>query len=639
MTTFEHATEIDKFMRDGSPSDAVHKLLTHCLGRILLRIAESGGAWQEAVSLADFRHICDWLTAAVADGSHWLARVDELGRPKKLMKLSTVKGILGEADKSMLAFAQRNGKIKLEEGQESLWLDLENGYVIVKLLTPTALDRESGIMQHCIGSGGYDNYLRNGDHVLLSLRDTYGKPHATIEVEAKTGKIIQLQGKQNRVPERRYLAAMKTAFLREDFNPSGVMEHLELVLSPSGEFLDKYSLPAGAEILGDLDYRYDYVGRRHHKVKLPDHLTVRGSLTLSEYSHRALPSGLTVHGSFKLLGSSVMELPSDIVVHGDIEIDDAPLRRLPDGLDARGDFKMKAVSLDVFPASMAVAGSLTLDCVTFSNLPASLRVNGGIVINECAFSIDHGFATVSDLTLSKCNVGSLPEGLTVGGTLDLCETSVHSLPATANITGDLHLFEAKIEVVPAGWVIGGAIEAGASSLQALPGRTTVLGNLNVDETAITALDDLRFVSGDLRVAHTALERLPDGLRVQGDLDGTWSAIKTLPSDIQIDGRLVMVSSKITSIPEGLSVGGACDLSNTQVDVLPEGFSCGRYLDINMTRVNRLPNGLRAGQVMCDALSEIGDDVLVANGIILTSSSEILNVDEMRYRLAQGAKAA
>ena len=77
-------------------------------------------------------------------------------------------------------------------------LDFGDGYKIVRLLTPKALDRESARCDHCIGKGGYDAAVTSGVAKIFSLRDTNGDeniPLATIEVRGK--EVLQVKGRSN----------------------------------------------------------------------------------------------------------------------------------------------------------------------------------------------------------------------------------------------------------------------------------------------------------------------------------------------------------------------------------------------------------------------------------------------------------
>lgn len=88
---------------------------------------------------------------------------------------------------------------------------MDDGYYVVRLMTPEALDRESGVMQHCIGQGAYDHKLEDGNFVYLSMRDRFGKAHATMELDVRPVRgpiLVQCQGKQNRPPEAAYVGLL-----------------------------------------------------------------------------------------------------------------------------------------------------------------------------------------------------------------------------------------------------------------------------------------------------------------------------------------------------------------------------------------------------------------------------------------------
>jgi hypothetical protein len=624
MRQLEIADEIDKYLEENVSDESILSLLKLCLGRVLKRL---GVGWKEDVNRDDLRHICDWLSAALLNQSPWLTRVDELGRPKKLMKFSTVKGILAEADKAMLAFVQKQGNLKLTEGEETVWLDLENGYVLVRLLTPTSLDRESSVMQHCIGGGGYDQYLENGERLFLSLRDAYGKAHATAEVRVSDGHILQLQGKQNELPDRRYLSAMRIAFLRPDFNPSEIMNRLEFVLSSSGQMLDKYDLPPQVEIIGDISFHWPKEG-----FVLPSHLTVFGAFKLIGYRHSTLPRGLTVHGNFELVDTDIDSLPADLNILGNIDIT-GPLKEFPDDFTAPANLRLRSAKFSCFPNNLTVVGSLHLEDCIFPYLPASLKVGGETLFSECSIAWVGKLSFPSDLCFSKCNIHGICEGVTIGGDFDLSRSSLIQIPDVLTVRGSLRMHFSKIAEIPMNWTVEGSIEAAGSSLTALPGREIVHGHLYLENTKIGKLDCLCAVGGGFNIAHTQISKLPVGLTISGDLDATGSNLDGLPEKLSVGGRLLLSASKITALPQGLSVNGACDLSNTPITEIPEGFSCGRYLDVRSTGVKKIPSGTTIDQLMCDdTVVEIGEDVAIKNGIVRPHVPEILSVDQMRERL-------
>jgi hypothetical protein len=71
-----------------------------------------------------------------------------------------------------------------------------------KLLTPFDLKDEGDMMGNCIG--GYGEKVKNGKSIIISLRDEKNMPHVDIEIDARTGESLQVRGKQNEDPIKKY---------------------------------------------------------------------------------------------------------------------------------------------------------------------------------------------------------------------------------------------------------------------------------------------------------------------------------------------------------------------------------------------------------------------------------------------------
>jgi len=71
-----------------------------------------------------------------------------------------------------------------------------------KILTPQELEEEGEMMGNCIGGYGYK--IKDGKSVIISLRDEKNMPHVDIEIDAKTGESLQVRGKQNLDPVKKY---------------------------------------------------------------------------------------------------------------------------------------------------------------------------------------------------------------------------------------------------------------------------------------------------------------------------------------------------------------------------------------------------------------------------------------------------
>lgn len=232
-------------------------LLSLCLGRILLSAARRGEDWKTLATDSQANHIRDWLKAAIVSDSDWLTKLDDLGRPKKLMKFGSVAAIVAEADKAMLKASQSASRIVLRSEDEELHAELANGYYLVRLKTPAALDRESAEMKHCIGNGAYDDAVSEASKLYLSLRSPNGKAHATIEIV--DGVIKQLQGKLNERLGEGYMARLIPYLSENKFDVDVPVTDLRYVVDVNHVWHDVEKLPKRLEVKGNLDLRMVYV--------------------------------------------------------------------------------------------------------------------------------------------------------------------------------------------------------------------------------------------------------------------------------------------------------------------------------------------------------------------------------------------
>ena len=363
-----HEQEIIAYLTPFAKDDQrALELLATSLGRVLNRAAKAGGNWRSLVTEAQAKHIADWLIADVNQDAAWLKNVDALGRNKKMLKFYDVAGIVREADKVMIIQSQKLGEVKLVSGDEEFFDELADGYYLVQLMTPEALDRESSIMQHCVGQGAYDNELPKKGFKILSMRDQHGKPHATLEINDETS-IYQIQGKQNAAPRRDYLDKLIEYFAikhGDKYSIVGALSDHKLALSENNELVDMSNLPK------------NFVSKT--------------DLNLGSISGASLPKGLHVKGFLNCTDSGITSV-SSIHVEGSIMLQ---------CMD-----KLKSVS------KITVGRNLTINhCPEFTSLPANLKVpNGSLMLNNCQ------------------KLKKLPAGLEVGDTLNLYGTSITQLP-------------------------------------------------------------------------------------------------------------------------------------------------------------------------------------------------------------------
>lgn len=392
-------------------SERVNELLACSFGRVIVNEFKRGELSADhygAYVVLRLEHIADWIEAAVANDEPWLKNVDELGRPKKMLKFSNGMQIVREANRDMMLFAQKSRNVVLSHDDEELVKQFENGYSLVRLLTPTALDRESGQMQHCIGQGAYDQHLEGGEFEYLSLRDPTGKPHVTIEmaVNRRTGArdLKQFQGKQNQPPISKYQDIL-IPYLREakvtirDVSPS-----LPYVTDDHGTWHSVYDLPEELEIksLRFIDYSVYEDGVApddENPIRLPKRLI--GTRTLN-IDGACLSGALENHPedmNFALNHVHFVDEQKALRTKGYIDLYATSFSTPPERIEG-GRITIKAVTASGWPLElkstdiMETSGKLPdfpvkIDCV-------DLKLHPGLRSNEFVHDITvHGTLSVS----------------------------------------------------------------------------------------------------------------------------------------------------------------------------------------------------------------------------------------------------
>ncbi|NBZ97001.1 MAG: hypothetical protein EBR40_11370 [Proteobacteria bacterium] len=437
------------------------------------------------------RHVADWLKAAIQDHEPWLTQLSH-GRPTRFTAVNTLDDALAMADADM---REKNKKLARQlapaaEGEETV-MDLGGGFRMVRLSTPTALDRESVAMGHCIGQGGYDKYLQDGTGQFFSLRDAKNEPHATIEVDTKRNAVLQCQGKENKPPVAKYLPYLQR-FLTEH----------------------RYRLEASPSHTGLIEQN----GQYHSIYKLPPDLNITGDLDLSNTPITALPKGLKVDGHLHLSGTRITELPEGLVVGGNLDLRRTPITALPKGLKVKGSLGLSGTHITELPEGLDVGVALLLSNTPITALPKGLKVDGHLYLNGTRITkLPKGLKVQGSLDLSNTPITALPEGLVVGRTLDLSDSQITALPEGLVVGGSLNLMSTPITALPEGLVVGGSLNLMSTPITALPKGLKVKGNLDLSNTPITAL--------------------PKGLKVDGHLDLRRTPITALPADLQVGGDI------------------------------------------------------------------------------------------------------
>ena len=572
MDTDRIKREIADFISPVVRDDDAARLLGLSIGRLLLR---EGERWRTAAisRWRDIRHVGDWLSSAVTDNAAWLGRVDEMGRPLKLMKLGSIEAAVHEADKAMRIAIQKAGKVALDGTEETLHTALADGFFVARLRSPAALDRESAAMQHCIGNGGYDGDLSGEDYLLLSLRDAANRPHATFRVDAERSMITEFQGKQNRRPAERYMPYVRQFIRLSGLGLSGDDQAWAgMVQDRNGDWHPLENLPDDLETAGDLHLL------AAPPFRMPSRLVVNGDFTApvwmrehpavlhvsGHYVHAELPP---IKGDFKAgsMNLSAADFAGDI---------------LPERLDVTC-LVIDAGDRRILPDRFEVTGGLTLKLSSSRQVPKVLKVGRALDITGCGVRKWDGDIECGDLNVRDVRRLSIGGRLVIRGDLD-AEGSEIVWPEAVRIGGDATFsrasgygcFTKPDLVLPRAMKVGGDLIMEESRIREMPSILEVGGDLGITDAEVTSLGGLRKVGGALRMEGTQVRELPAGLTRVGHLMAAMSSLERLPDGFTTTDQLILIGTPMTGLPAGLRVGGDLFLQNSGIESLPDDASVG-----------------------------------------------------------------
>lgn len=446
--------QIYKYLADenGDVDHKVKTLMDYSLGRVLhktltAQFPEGGNVFDvyNACESSRLLHISDWLIASHANNEAWLRNVDDKGRPKKLMKFSTVEQIMVEADKAMMKAAQQCRDIVLDASQERIIAQLEDGFTMVELLSPKALDRESSYMQHCIGNGGYDHKVGTVHFGYLSLRDPANKPHATIELMAdEMGKwhIMQLQGKQNKFPLQRYVELI-VPFIRErDYGMDARLKsNLPFIIDVDGQWHHIGNLPSQLKC-----HTFNPMTNTMADIKMPDHMSVFSRAEICFKKLDGFPKLISFGDrNTKNVGLEMTHVEIDNM-HGETHIKNSAhfntVRFLtaPESITVDGNCVLAFMENSKMPKAVAAMGTLVISGQVGEEFDTKLEAGGDITFWKCKKlkTITHGIVTKGRLSIFGSEIRDLPDGIDVRELL-LTETNVTTLPEGTKVSEKLIL--------------------------------------------------------------------------------------------------------------------------------------------------------------------------------------------------------
>jgi hypothetical protein len=626
-----HKTIVGNLIAQMTSDETVQKLLVYSLGRVLLKQVKGTQGSLDLDIIPAYEHIRDWLAAAVVNDEEWLNAVDEQGRPKKLMKFGNLGAIIKEADKAMMKFAQKSRGLRIDDGDEELAHGLDDGWYVVRLLTPAALDRESGDMQHCIGQGGYDDRLNGYEYAYYSLRDPFGKPHATMELSISSGTNIQMQGKQNNEPLPEYIDRMAIFMKSAGFTPTQISRESRWVFDTDGKRHHVLSMPDGIVLSSGISVT-------GLKIDFPRRMTVRGNLFIDGCDVSRIPEDLTVEGAYRLRRTQVTGKPK-MLRAVQVSIRDCVLDEIADAVEVNVDFDVQRSTVSRLPRGIGSKTNVRLgDCaylndltglveacqLKLARLPANVRLPDGLTVDsleitETEFlSYPSNIKVKHDIDIFRASLTELPEGLVVHGCLDVSGNPIKNLPEGLYVGGHFTFSRTSVETLPENLHVGGSIIASNTPLRSLGAVREVWGRLSIDGTLVEKIPDGLRVHVELDATESKLRELGRGVSIGGSLFIAKTDVVELPNDIVIGNGLDASYSSLRSLPEGFEVAGDVRLEGSDLRALPEGFLAHGHVNISETPITEFPAGVVIeGDLKCygTRLRRVASDTVVKGDVL------------------------
>lgn len=530
MTTVQDALKQYNALRSND-DDRVVELFNGTMERILTKDHKRNPNWlqdyAEAHSEGHLSHIADWLRAAVVNNDAWLEQVDDKGMPKKLMKCGDIARLMAEADKAMRKANQRIEVVQLDADHEQLYAQLDDGYSVVKLLTPEALDRESKQMQHCIGHGSYDQRLFTARTMFLSLRDRSNNAHATAHIDGN--KIVELQGKQNRPPLPKYLKLILSCLSMD-------MDDLSRYYRSIGEIVDAYgkwhpinALPKGFKYNGTLNLTAFF----SEDINLPENSHIVGSLqryaNAMQGGHLTIGEGTRIEGDLDIHG--LLVLPENMEITGRIHLYESNLKRIPDGVKFGDSLNAFSSDLESLPDNKKYYDELFIDGSKVTNLPEDLDV---------------GYLRVDTATTNY------PKRLRARDGLRIWFNKGCPSLAEWDISNSLNLVSSNIEALPENMSLA-HFTMKHSTVEQFPELIEVMGKATFTGSEITRLPRMK-IQGTLILDNTAISSIPDGTLpdFRGQIHCVYSQVDYFPAEL--DDNVVLHIQIFGQEPQKTTVG-------------------------------------------------------------------------------------
>ena len=260
------------------------------------------------------------------------------------------------------------------KSDEEIYMQLEDGYCIVKLNSPEALNRDSELLNHNIGERDFKAEQGDSNVKFLSLRDKEGTAHATLQVNKDV--VVEMRGKDHFLPSLEYAKRISPLLNNEKLKFNVEFAKFNYVVDLDGMVHELDNLPEGLTVFGNLDLESSEI------KSLPKNMKVSKSLSISDTPVETLPEGLEVGGDLFADGTRIKEIPSDLKVAGDMDFSGTYIRNIPDDFNAKGDLNIAYTGIKQLPKNLSVVGDLDISSTKITSFPECIKVEGEVCVYE-----------------------------------------------------------------------------------------------------------------------------------------------------------------------------------------------------------------------------------------------------------------
>nr|DAF63627.1 MAG TPA: E3 ubiquitin-protein ligase [Podoviridae sp. ctz6O13] len=314
-------------------------------------------------------------------------------------------------------------------------------------------------------------------------------------------------------------------------------------------------------------------------VRLPNNMTILGSLKIlrTEVVKDFWPEHIHVKGNLTIQDSNVQYLPSNLGTVKNLVCFNIPLQCLPDKLVIQEDLNLNGTNIQSLPEGVTCGRNITIIHSHLSKLPSNLHVHGRLnVAHNMLTSLPDGMVVGGDLHISNNPLNTLSEGLVVNGSLVMHDTLVKRIHSRVRVSGD--------------WVCND------SPIEHISSKVQMLHAVNLDNTLVS---ELHTAGEGLSIANTGITSLPYGTKFLKFLNASGSALKELPDNLVIEGDLDLSRTPIDSLPYNLVVGNCLSLEGSLVTYIPSNLIVSNTLLVSGEEEIQFPKKVQVGFQVCD----------------------------------------